>query len=397
MSPTSLEAIPARSAEIPQPRPDALEYLDGLLANPGMQLLLACCRVLAGTAEPEEPTSLISEVSDWNAFRALCREHRVTLPVQKVLIHPFRDLLPPDFVAAFEREARDIVLQQMRLRKTSLELHRAFLAAGLRHIFLKGTVLDVQLSGEEILRHSRDVDVLIDPTDFRAADAALAGLGFTPIRPPGEEPPESPLYFLRRKDQSYGKKGVGGTVELHWRTDEVETLIKDSLFDWSEHVMTVPIQGRAMPVLADAHACLYLCLHAAKHDWSRLGWLLDIPRFMRKRGVSQDALLSLATRHGLRQPVLEAFALSDRFLGTAWAGAELGFSERSSLRVARRIRTIHSIRSPKLLTLLLTFQKGRLYSSLGDRLRFWFLFALNQGCYRVRRAAFRAGRFGPSS
>jgi hypothetical protein len=302
---------------------------EAYLAKPEMRLLVACCRVALEVAGDGELNEALARPFDEAVFTKICDDHRLVVLVHSVLIRPRRDRFSPETVARFEREAQQLGLTHLRMSKSVTDVHREFASRGVRHLFLKGPVLNRQLFRGEFLRYSGDLDVLIHRMDFAAADGGLRGLGFRPWLHWWQRLLGLPLRATHRKDVTYGSEAAGHVIELHWKTDLVETFLDG--FDWDMGTARCEFHGAQIPVLADPYNALYLSLHAAKHHWSRFRWLLDVSLFLRNRNVPIADVLELARRHGLETIVEEALYLSRRVFGVdcasgmtlphAWSGA----------------------------------------------------------------------------
>lgn len=387
MQATIAKSATGLSLRHPEARVSApLRFLDTHFGSAEMDLLLACCRWLAGGMDDDGFLERVEAPFDENTFFNLCTEHRLVMVVHKVLIRRFGIRFSANFINRFERQSLQIAHSELKLGASMLEIHRVFSAAKIRHLFLKGPVLNRILFGEEMLRYSRDLDVLIEPQNLIEADAHLREAGFHPTEFSGKSVLPSPVRRIHRKDITYLKNGIA--LELHWKTDHVETIVKPALFDWRNQISYCRFQNESLPILPDLHYCLYLCLHAARHDWSRLRWLLDIPLLMQKRGIERDELLALADHHGLRNPVQEALGLSKRLFKLESGNCGLDPTG-NFLSFARRHWIIHNIRSPKLQTLALVYRKGFLYPSGGLRAGFWIMWLLGQTFNRLAQAKAR--------
>lgn len=372
-----------------------MRFFDEYFGSVEMNLLLACCGRVAGGTDDEALVERVDVPIDEKRFFGLCSEHRLVMVVHKVLIRRFRHHFSENLVNRFERESLRIAQSELKLGASMLEIHRVFSKAKIMHLFLKGPVLNRILFGEELLRYSRDLDVLIRPESFVDADACLREAGFQPTDFSRKDALASPLRRVHRKDITYLKNGIA--LELHWKTDHVETIVTPSLFDWEKHVSYHSHYNEHLPVLADSHYCMYLCLHAARHDWSRLRWLLDIPLLIKKMGIDRDGLMALADLHGLRNPVLEALSLSERLFKLDSATCGVDPTGRNILPFARRLRIINKIQSPKLQTLALVYQKGFLYLGNGKRAGFWIMWTLGQSINRLAQAKARIRSLFPRS
>ena len=74
-----------------------------------------------------------------------------------------------------------------------------------------------------------------------------------------------------------------------------------------------PACGRDVPGLSPETLMLFLCVHGAKHLWSRLQWLGDVARLARKQ-PDWACIWELANEAGCARPVLLGLLLAHELL-----------------------------------------------------------------------------------
>ena len=217
------------------------------------------------------------------------------------------------------------------------ELARAFRAAGIPMILLKGPTIATWLYDDGASRFYLDSDVWVSPPLFVAAERTLAELGFQ-RRPPtvaprkGERPHAEPWFRPADRaevDLHRTLSGVGVAPERAW------ALLAPEAAD--EMVGGEPVAVLPLPVRA-----LLVVLHAAQHGAGTAKPLEDLKRVLRRLTFEQwlevadlarslDAVAGLAS--GLR--LLPAGAeLADRLRLASSELIERATAERSSARVA---------------------------------------------------------------
>ena len=68
-------------------------------------------------------------------------------------------------------------------------------------------------------------------------------------------------------------------------------------------------------VMRDMDLLLYLCEHGARHGWSRLKWLADLPRVLADRGWDWPTVLGGARQVGCNQSLILGLALCQDLFG----------------------------------------------------------------------------------
>jgi hypothetical protein len=341
-----------------------------LFNEPEMQAVLAACRNALETSDLHSRDHTAGTPFDESRFFNHSADHRLELVVHEFLVRPQAADFSPATRSAFAEAARSHVMLPMNLVAATLKVHATLKDAGLRHVFLKGPVLAEQLFGRRLLRTCKDVDVLVSRRDLRRAHQALKTAGFHPAVSNWRAALRLPLTASFQKDALYlGPRGEN--LELHWRTDVAECLVDDLA---AIPPATASLQGHDLPVLPDALNCVYLCHHAAKHGWNRLRWLLDIPLFLKARGLNEESVLLAASANGTDLVVREALHLAHALLGTGQQRKFLNPQEeirmmRRFLKVTQGIGPVNKVRS--------TWEQRHLYPGLRHKLTFFGIVLLN--------------------
>lgn len=271
--------------------------------NPGMPLIQACCKALIdGHNLPDLDETLLADVEP-EAFGALCQDHRVLLMVYQVLTRTKDNPKYAHLQQHLAPLAKHKLLTQLPLHRLLVEVHELLVEQQIEHVFLKGPLLNQALFGNHILRYSKDLDVLVPRKDVLKADQLLQQAGFSCT---------TSLVFHTlntTKDLVYYRKNLPFSIELHWKADYLNALF--STTNWASQKTAITYHGQAFPVLRDEYNFLYLCLHATKHGFNRLHWLLDIVLFIQQKNIDMEALLDLARQHHLEQMVSDTLALAD--------------------------------------------------------------------------------------
>lgn len=284
--------------------------------------LRVCCRYALGDISAHDCLPYFKVPIDETRFMALLHEHRLFLLVYQVLSNDFKAYVASDLMDALQKKVNRILKQQLVLMRVSKELHQAFEQAGVAHIFLKGPVLNQTLWGRRMMRYSGDLDILISPKEIFKADAVLQTLKFKSEL--SSKSIRLHQFFRRwsaRKDVVYRREGLAHTLELHWKTSATEFIF--DTFDGE---------------LSDDEYVLYLCLHAAKHGWSRMIWLVDIVALIALKKMDITRLRKLAKARHIAAVVDEALLLADQWLGIALCSREdLVVLKKHNKRLQKRI------------------------------------------------------------
>lgn len=194
-------------------------------------------------------------------------------------------------------------VHDLLLEATTAEVVGAFAAAGVGHISLKGPLLKQRLfpAGDEHV--SADVDVLVSPDDWAAAETELAGLGFEPLLLdiiPGDRPNHA---------RPYARPGGGPSVDLH-RTllgAEASASVVWSVLDReAEPALLGARRDRVVNVLNPPGQLLHVALHAAQNGAGNARTLRYLTRCI-ETGDEQQAAEALRIARAIE--ATDAFAL----------------------------------------------------------------------------------------
>ncbi len=238
---------------------------------------------------------------DWSEVLRLAEHHGVLPLAARNLIEHARGL-----PAEIERTLRSAY--EANLRRSlwfTVELARImqhFERRQLRAVPYKGAVLAQSLYRDLGLRSFSDLDFLISSSDFERAKQALAEIGY---RPAADFSPAVERLWLRTGyERAFDGAAGKNLVELQWallphfygvdlHSDDLHS---DDLGveDLMARAGRTVVGGCEVPCLAPEDSLLVLCLHAAKHLWTRLIWLSDIAETLRTQSQAQTIDYSLA-------------------------------------------------------------------------------------------------------
>ncbi len=252
---------------------------------------------------------------DWNKFIRLAEHHGVLPLAAHNLIEAVGAEVGCGLPLEIERSLQSAY--EVNLRRNlwfSAELVRImqqFEQRGVQVVPYKGPVLAQSLYGDVGLRSFSDLDFLISPSDFERAKEALAEIGYRPnieLRPAIER-----LWLRIGYERSFDGASGRNLVELQWgvlpyfyavdlhragvNTDDMR--IEGML----QRAGRVLVGGGEVPCLSPEDSLLVLCLHAAKHLWTRLIWICDIAETVRLPMIDYALLFLRARKLGLSRIV----------------------------------------------------------------------------------------------
>jgi len=233
---------------------------------------------------------------DWSEILRLAEHHGVLPLAARTLIEHARGL--PAEVERTLRSAYDANLRRSLWFTAELaRIMQHFELRQLRAVPYKGAVLAQSLYCDLGLRSFSDLDFLISSADFERAKQALAEIGY---RPAADLTPAVERLWLRTGyERAFDGAAGKNLVELQWALLPhfygVGLHSNDlGVEDLMARAGRTVVGGCEVPCLAPDDSLLVLCLHAAKHLWTRLIWLSDIAETLRTQAQAQTIDYSLA-------------------------------------------------------------------------------------------------------
>lgn len=281
------------------------------------------CALVGADPTPDRRASIATgnpAALDWNEFISLAEHHGVLPLAAYHLVEPgstengspeIRRELPPEI----ERSLRSAY--EMNLRRSlwfTAELARImkhFERRQLRAIPYKGPALAQSLYRDLALRSFSDLDFLISPADFESAKQTLAEIGY---RPSADMTLAVERFWLRKGyERSFDGAAGANLVELQWALLPHFYAVDLPVEGLLARAGRTAVGGCEVPCLSPEDSLLVLCLHAAKHLWTRLIWVADIAETLRSQSaahtVDYTILFSRARALGITRILALSFWL----------------------------------------------------------------------------------------
>jgi len=240
---------------------------------------------------------------DWKKFVRLAEQHGVLPLVARNLIEPLgvepTRVLPPEIERPLRSASEENLRRGLWFSSELARIMRHFESRQVRTIPYKGPVLS-QLAYQDLaLRCFSDLDFLISADEFERAKQALGEIGY---RPATEQSPAIERLWLRTgNERSFDGASGKNLVELQWALLPHFYSIVLPVEDLLARSGRTVVGGCEVPCLSPEDSVLVLCLHAAKHLWSRLIWVSDIAETLGSQGQAQtiDYSLVFSRAHAL--------------------------------------------------------------------------------------------------
>ena len=243
-------------------------------ATPELQLVLGCARAQLNPAAAEEVASAAAQLLDWVKAIDLASFHRLS-PVVICQVQQHSAASVPETVRLYLTERfRARTIRNFELTKELLEILLLLEKSDVDALAFKGPVLSQQLYGDLSLREFLDLDILVPPSDAWTVIASLSAKGFEPHFTLTRR--QFARFQGSRFDMGLYHASKRVLVEVHWALVSPGYTFSPSVQMVWESIQSVLIAGRSIKTFSAEMQLLCSCLNQAKHNWWRLGWLMDL-------------------------------------------------------------------------------------------------------------------------
>lgn len=318
---SSADIVSSQWRELPSRTPGPVPVAEAG-RNHEFELLRACC-----LADAVWVAQALSHDLQWDQVFKLAGHHRVVPALYMGL--QGRPEVPASIQLALRSRYMTHCQRVMRFSAELAEILRHFDSRSIPVIAQKGPGLAHFLYGDTAMREFGDLDLLVRPVDVPQAVTALRELGY-----------DQNLQLSLRQENAYLRTGYEyvfgrgperNLIELQWnllpRFYSVDIDI-DGLFARSREIQ---FDGMCARVLSLEDQMLFLCVHAAKHQWAQLGMIRDIASLARL-GVDWNRVFDDARRSGISRIVLVSLLLANQVLGANLPEAAAAFPEMPECR-----------------------------------------------------------------
>jgi hypothetical protein len=275
-------------------------------------LLFYCAR--ADTVDRNLVRQWAQEGLDWDALIEAAEYHGVAPSLYGIVNSACPDLVPENVASALRDSYRDSARRSLILTARLFALLDAFEAEGIPVVPLKGPVLAESLYPDPLLRPFSDLDLLIHKEDVPAALQLLKREGYAlgahlaRLSLPALMKLNCELLFRQERMTQ---------VDLQWDIAPADYPFRFDVEILWRSLGRTRIGEREVASLSGESLLLFLCVHGAKHLWSRLQWLGDVARLVGAQVRAQPdfaGALETATEARCDRPLLLGLLLAHDLL-----------------------------------------------------------------------------------
>ena len=283
--------------------------------NSEIELLRYCTYPKITNVQRERLRQLTAQDLDWSYLISLASQHNVMPLLYRRLKAICADLLPSAVLSQLRLDFIAHTSNNMALTGELLRMLNLFEKQHICVVSFKGPLL-AQLAYDDLSsRQFGDLDLLIPESEVVKAHNLLSSQDY-----------QSQCYLTNSQIKAYQKIHYGLmywnenkniTIDLHWSIFPKHfSFCPTSQMIWSR-LDEVSLENKKVQTLTIEVLVLFLCAHAAKHDWSHLSFICELAHLLQRHpGLDWMQLESYLGKLGSRSMVLVTLNLTQEIYGT---------------------------------------------------------------------------------
>jgi len=269
------------------------------------ELLLLCSRTRIAARDDTRLRTLDPGEVDWARLVALAAIHGTRPLVYRTLSTTCSHLVPSAVLQALRDQVIEIAGKNLFLMVELMDVLLALESERIHALPFKGPVLAADAYGSVALREFRDLDIVVEKREIERVGEILRAGGYAEL---GTSPGGDEYSRVFTRDAA--------VVDLHWAFAGNRFFFRnDPKALWQRRV-AIDVSGQRMSSLAPEDNLLLLCMHGAKHCWSRLAWVCDVAELITSHSnLDWVALVSRAKVFGAERMLYLGLYLAADLLG----------------------------------------------------------------------------------
>jgi hypothetical protein len=282
--------------------------------SPEFLLAVACCRWPSNEGRAAVLHAGAARIKDWNGFLQVTINHRIIALVGEAL-RAAGVILPRSIDDELKSLVQHNVRRGLNLAAETVRIQNMLDAAAIPVVVLKGAAIEQLAYASLASKQTRDIDLLVPPERVAAALQRLKRDGYAlslPAKTLNNTQLQALLRYGREIEIFDPRKRM--RVELQWLAADNPWLLKG--VGARSCTQTVPLsEGAAVRTLAPDDLFAYLCVHGARHCWSRLKWVADLNALLVSSNTDIEHFYRHAQKIGAGLCAAQALLLCRRLLG----------------------------------------------------------------------------------
>ncbi|MEQ8910253.1 MAG: nucleotidyltransferase family protein [Vicingaceae bacterium] len=267
-------------------------------------------KYLSAILSPYSSKVALDQSVNWEKQIELARQHRIS-PLLSRQIAANKLQIPPGSQEKLKEQQKATHLKMLTLSRELVLVSQQFELQNIKFINLKGPVQSLQIFGDVAVKHSRDLDLLIEEDKVENCIEVLQSMGYETPSFYLSLNPKQKHYFLKTQNQLlFFQSERKVQIEIHWRLFANQKLLHFPFEELWKKSETVSLAGTQLKGLSQLYMCLYLSTHGAKHQWSTLYWLAELVYLIKNMPFNITEIHLEAKRYGVERPFLQFVGLA---------------------------------------------------------------------------------------
>jgi hypothetical protein len=275
-----------------------------------------------GAAARRAPLPPLDSPDLWPTVVELAIKHGVGPLVWEALSRSPEVAVPPPARDSLVAQVMRSSATRLLCEKTLADAVRILRARGIEVIVLKGPTVAHSVYPRPELRLYHDLDLLCRVSDYHELRRVLVESGYTSAgthesRGTHEELARKPSASESHSVRAFFDPSGDAKLEIHFDAMQLGLVDRHAEDFWRQSRTRV-IGGVEIRELAPEHQFLHLALHAHRHCYSRLSWLVELDVLVR-RGLDSmdwDRVVEVARGEGIGTALRHALLTLRAVLGT---------------------------------------------------------------------------------
>ena len=287
---------------------------------------------------------------NWEYFAQLAASHKLTS-----LVFPFLEQLKPEIPEETYQKIKSGNVQHTRrsLRQIEQTIHlqELFNEEKIPAVFFKGIVLSQRLYDNPTAKNSIDIDLLMPLEYVEKAAGMLRERGYRMTYPAiSMTPKQTQINYGISHHYGFHHYEKGVHLELHWNLTNPRSLLPLHFGGLYQRAGQIHLKDHPVTTLSDADYLSYLAVHGARHQWSRLNWLLDFAQLLNQTAKEEHEKARLTLRNlGMEKCFQQACLMSHLIYGIPESQTELQTDQLRQKFIEKPLKALKESKSPEAL------------------------------------------------
>lgn len=277
---------------------------DDIKLRPEDELLLCCARTNVNSEIKAKILFLVQNKLDWDYLLDLTSMHRLIPLLYHNLNSICPELVPEDILKKLNDIFNFNIHNNLLLTGELITILDKLESQGITGIPHKGSSLAIFAYNNLTLRQFNDIDIIINTSDTPKVRKLLLSLDYEFDSYPKNM--DESLYFRTQTEHKFVNKTKNIVVEIHntFQGHFFNFPMDSEFLHKKENLEILNINNYQTNILSTENLILILCVHCAKHNWSRISWICDIHEIIQNKKINWSKLVENADKLCIKRILL---------------------------------------------------------------------------------------------